>query len=100
MVLDELLETDFEAKRKSDAAFSAFDHNNDGFVTKEEMAELTGRRHSTLDDALRHLTAEIRAGDIDEEALVAYLARRAWRDEWLHQPVVELYPQRSWSAID
>ena len=34
------------------------------------------------------------------EDLVPYLARRAYRDEWLHAPVTRLYPNRCWSELD
>jgi hypothetical protein len=46
-----------------------------------------------LDDALR----DRRVGHADA---LRYLARRAYRDEWLYAPAVSLYPARNWSAID
>jgi hypothetical protein len=42
----------------------------------------------------------IKAGDIDDNAVIAYLLRRAYRDEWLYDPAVSLYPTRSWSPLD
>ena len=37
---------------------------------------------------------------IEDEPLIQYLARNAYRDEWLYAPAVELYPARRWSEID
>ena len=49
---------------------------------------------------MKALDAAIRARQLDDERLLPYLARRAYRLEWLNAPVVELYPDRRWSALD
>ena len=36
----------------------------------------------------------------NEEELLRYLARRAWRLEYLWKPVVDLFPGRTFSRID
>ena len=33
-------------------------------------------------------------------AVITYLTRRAYRDEWLYEPAVSLYPERTWSELD
>ncbi len=66
----------------------------------EEMSQLLGRSISDFDEATSALHAAIEAGELEDEVLVPYLARRAYRDEWLYWPVTRLYPNRSWSALD
>ena len=39
-------------------------------------------------------------GSVDDAAVITYLTRRAYRDEWLYEPAVSLYPERTWSALD
>ena len=46
------------------------------------------------------LDQAIAAEKLDDEPLLQYLSRRAYRDEWLYSPAVELYPGREWSALD
>ncbi len=67
---------------------------------REELGALLGRRSRSLADGLRALDRAIRARSLGDEAVVRYLTRRAWRDEWLHAPAAALYPNRRWSEID
>ncbi|MEZ4216443.1 MAG: phosphotransferase [Myxococcota bacterium] len=66
----------------------------------EDVAALLGGRFDAGAGALRALDAAVRAGGLDDAALLRVLARKAWRDEWLHAPAVALYPERRWSAFD
>ncbi|MCA9506132.1 MAG: phosphotransferase [Myxococcales bacterium] len=66
----------------------------------EELGALLGRRPDSAAEGLVLLDAAIRAGRFEDESLVRYLTRHAWRDEWLYAPAVALYPERRWSEID
>ncbi len=66
----------------------------------EEWASLLGERHATYDAGLAALESAIREQRFPDEVIVPVLARKAYRDEWLHAPAVALYPERSWSPID
>jgi len=67
---------------------------------REELGALLGRRPRGLAEGLRALDRAILANALGDEALVRYLTRRAWRDEWLHAPAAALYPNRRWAQID
>jgi aminoglycoside phosphotransferase (APT) family kinase protein len=69
-------------------------------VECDEVGALLGRRPRTLGGAMKALDAAIRNRRVDDEAALRYLARRAYRDEWLHAPAAALYPNRSWSPLD
>ncbi len=69
-------------------------------VEREELGELLGRRPTTLQEGLVSLEAATRDRRIPDTPLVRYLARRAYRDEWVHAPAVAPYPERHWSAAD
>ena len=66
----------------------------------DELADLLGTRPATRAEGLHALDELIRTEQVDDDAAITYLTRRALRDEWLHEPVVSLYPQRTWSALD
>ena len=66
----------------------------------DDLAGLLGRRPPSLADGFAELDGRIARGDLPDDAVLTYLSRRAWRDEWLWSPVVSLYPDRRWSAID
>jgi aminoglycoside phosphotransferase (APT) family kinase protein len=66
----------------------------------DEIGALLGRTPANLDEGLRDLDAAIAARRVDDEAVLPYLTRRAWRMEFLYAPAVELYANRRWSAID
>jgi aminoglycoside phosphotransferase (APT) family kinase protein len=66
----------------------------------DEIGALLGRRPRSSAAGLRAVDAAIRRRRVDDGAVLRYLARKAYRDEWLHAPAVSLYPARAWSAID
>jgi len=69
-------------------------------VECDELAEVLGRRPATRAEGMRLLDEAITAGSVDDAAVITYLTRRAYRDEWLYEPAVSLYPERTWSALD
>jgi aminoglycoside phosphotransferase (APT) family kinase protein len=66
----------------------------------DELAVLLGSRPDSARAGLAELDAALRAQKLDHADVLRYLARRAYRDEWLYEPAVTLYPARNWSAID
>jgi aminoglycoside phosphotransferase (APT) family kinase protein len=66
----------------------------------DELAALLGSRPASATGGLAELDAALQVGGVDHGEALRYLARRAYRDEWLHAPAVSLYPERNWSAID
>lgn len=66
----------------------------------DELGALLGRSQDSVDRGLFELDRAIRAQRLEDEPLIQYLARKAYRDEWLHAPAVGLYPERRWSALD
>lgn len=69
-------------------------------VECDELGELLGTRPTTRVEGTRLLDEAIRAEALPDAGVITYLTRRAHRDEWLHQPAVSLYPERTWSALD
>ena len=74
------------------------DCTRDAFINR--FSVFYARSINDFDEATSALHAAIEAGELEDEVLVPYLARRAYRDEWLYWPVTRLYPNRSWSALD
>jgi aminoglycoside phosphotransferase (APT) family kinase protein len=66
----------------------------------DELAEVLGARPASRAEGTAALDERIRAGTVDDDAVITYLTRRAHRDEWLHEPAVSLYPERTWSPRD
>lgn len=66
----------------------------------EEMAPLVGRRPDSAAAGHAALVDAIREGRFEDEPLVRYLTRKAYRDEWLYAPAVALYPDRHWAELD
>jgi aminoglycoside phosphotransferase (APT) family kinase protein len=66
----------------------------------EEMGALLGRRPASRSEGDAALCAAIRAHRLEDPPLVQYLARRAYRDEWLYAPAAGIYPDRSWAELD
>jgi hypothetical protein len=66
----------------------------------EDWCELLGKTRAALAKAHQAVHEAILSRRLDDAALIAVLARKAYRDEWLYAPAVELYPERSWSALD
>ncbi len=69
-------------------------------IETDEIGALLGAPQPSAAAALQSLDRAIAGGRLDDEPLVQYLARRAYRDEWLHAPAVALYPDRRWSKLD
>ena len=65
-----------------------------------EISQLLGKPITDYPQALESLNAAILDEQLEDAAIIPYLARRAYRDEWLHWPVTRLYPDRKWSALD
>jgi aminoglycoside phosphotransferase (APT) family kinase protein len=66
----------------------------------DEMAPLLGARPASAAEGFAALDAKIAAHEVDDAAVITYLTRRAYRDEWLYAPAVALYPARVWSKLD
>lgn len=69
-------------------------------IDRDELGTLLGNRPATRAEGLAALDDAIRERRIEDAPLVQYLARNAYRDEWLYAPAVDLYPARRWSQID
>ncbi len=69
-------------------------------VECDELGELLGARPASRAEGTHLLDEAIRAGALPDAGVITYLTRRAYRDEWLHEPAVSLYPERTWSALD
>jgi hypothetical protein len=69
-------------------------------IERDELGALLGRTPATVDEGLADLDAAIRDHRLADEDVLPYLARRAWRSEFLYAPAVELYANRVWSAIE
>lgn len=66
----------------------------------DELGALLGTRPASLAEGLRALDDAIAKGSLDDAAVITYLTRRAYRDEWLYAPAVALYPERFWAKLD
>ena len=66
----------------------------------EELGELLGARPPSVEEGFERLDAAIREHRLEDPPLIQYLARHAYRDEWLYAPAVALYPNRRWADID
>ena len=66
----------------------------------DELEPLLGSRPVSRQEGMDALNERILSNEIDDTAVIAYLTRRAYRDEWLHDPAVSLYPTRTWSKLD
>ncbi len=69
-------------------------------IERDEIAELLRAPVTDLETSMAALNKAVAARQLDDEPLLQYLSRRAYRKEWLNAPVVELYPDRRWSALD
>ena len=66
----------------------------------DELEALLGTRPASAADGFLALDAAIRTNALEDAAVITYLTRRAYRDEWLYAPAVALYPERVWSKLD
>jgi len=69
-------------------------------IEVEEIGALLGLPQSSAEQAFLALDHAITKRSLDDEPLIKYLARKAYRDEWLFAPAVDLYPERRWSELD
>jgi aminoglycoside phosphotransferase (APT) family kinase protein len=70
-------------------------------LERDDLGAVLGGRPTTTADGLARLDTAIRDRTLDDDVVLPYLARRAYRLEWLHAPAADtLYPDRSWSPID
>lgn len=69
-------------------------------IEAAEIADLLGQPVTGFAASVDRLCQAIEDQRLADEPLLRYLARRAYRDEWLHAPVSDLYPDRRWSALD
>lgn len=81
-----------DRKRRFGAAIEA--------IECDEMAPLLGKRPAGMAEGNARLCARIMAHELEDAPLVQYLARKSYRDEWLYQPAVDIYPARFWSRLD
>ena len=73
----------------------------------DELHQLLGTRPADVGKGLSALDTAIAGQTLDDEQVVRYLSRRAYRDEWLHAPAVAQgtqggghVPLRQWAPID
>lgn len=69
-------------------------------IEVDEMGALLGRTPASFEEGTALLDAAIRERKLEDEPLIRYLARRAYRDEWLYRPAAEIYPERRWAELD
>ncbi|MFK7976220.1 MAG: phosphotransferase family protein [Halioglobus sp.] len=65
-----------------------------------EIAKLLSSAPTDIEKSNLALRNAIESQSLPDETLIPYLARRAYRREWLFWPAATLYPDRTWSAID
>ncbi len=65
-----------------------------------ELSALLGANFNDVTSGNRVLDAAIRAHRLDDQRLIQFLGRRAYRLEWLYSPVTQLYPDRQWAPLD
>ena len=70
----------------------------------EEMGALLGKRPNSVAEGNVQLCAAMldREGGVrlEDAAIIRYLSRKAYRDEWLYQPAADIYPKRFWAELD
>lgn len=66
----------------------------------DDLGLLLGQRLESLAEGFKTFDELIECGDFEDEAVIRYLLRRAYREEWLYTPAVNFYPNRNWAAID
>jgi hypothetical protein len=66
----------------------------------DELGALLGSRPGSLEEGFETLDGAIRERRLEDQPLIQYLTRHAYRDEWLYAPAVALYPDRFWAEID
>jgi aminoglycoside phosphotransferase (APT) family kinase protein len=64
-----------------------------------ELSTLLGHRIGNVTSGNAELDAAIRSRRLDDQRLIRFLGRRAYRLEWLYSPVTLLYPNRQWAPL-
>ncbi len=78
-------------------------HRLGNAIARAELADLSallGRRVRSATLGNSALDTAIQERRLDDERLVQFLGRRAYRREWLYSPVTQLYPNRRWATLD
>jgi aminoglycoside phosphotransferase (APT) family kinase protein len=65
-----------------------------------EMAALLGVSVNSIADGYEKMDDAIKDHRIPDAPMIQYLARRAYRAEWLYQPCADLCPDRQWSPLN
>ena len=66
----------------------------------QDLGALLGQKQHNLVDGYQSFDELIESGEFEDEAVIRFLLRRAYLEEWLYSPAVNLYPDRKWSPID
>jgi len=64
-----------------------------------ELSTLLGRRVGNVASGNVELDVAIRSRSLDDQQLIRFLGRRAYRLEWLYSPTTLLYPDRQWAPL-
>ena len=81
-----------DRKRRYGAAIDA--------IECDEMTLLLGEQPRSIEAGNAALCEAIRGQKIEDAALIEYLTRKSYRDEWLYAPAVAIYPDRFWAKLD
>lgn len=66
----------------------------------DEMTALLGTQPRSVEDGNARLCRAIGDHALDDAAVIEYLTRKSYRDEWLYAPAATIYPGRRWSRLD
>jgi hypothetical protein len=66
----------------------------------EDLGELLGRRPALLSEGHAAFVSALPGRRFEDAAAIRYLARKAYREEWLYAPAALLYPERRWAPLD
>jgi aminoglycoside phosphotransferase (APT) family kinase protein len=67
---------------------------------REDLGALLGRTPASVEEGRARFVSALEARRLEDDAVIRTLARKAYRDEWLHAPAADLYPKRVWSRLD
>ncbi|MFK8019854.1 MAG: phosphotransferase family protein [Pseudomonadales bacterium] len=66
----------------------------------DDLSAVLGKRPQTIESGRLAFVEKIHTQGLNDEVIISTLLRKAYREEWLHKPAVNLYPDRQWSEID
>lgn len=69
-------------------------------IERSEISAMLHTNFNTMVQANSALIEAIEKDQLNKETLIQYLARKAYRDEWLYSPAVDKFPDRRWSTLD